>query len=59
MTDIRKAVNQELILGTGRFREDVAQVLGRRVDVQKPGRKKVRDQAAWLASNLDSSSNNI
>ena len=33
MTDIRKAVNQELILGTGRFREDVEQVLGRRVGV--------------------------
>jgi len=40
LDDIRKAVNQELVLGSERFREEIEQVLGKRIGPQKQGRKK-------------------
>jgi len=40
ITEIRKAANQGLVLGGERFREEIERVLGRRVGLQKAGRKK-------------------
>lgn len=53
LTDIRKAVNQGLILGTGRFRDEVEQALGRRVGPQKPGRRKNARAADWAGMQTD------
>jgi len=41
--DIRAALNQELILGDSRFREQIETMTQRRVEPGKPGRPKVRE----------------
>ena len=43
LTDIRKAVNQELILGGGRFKGEIERVLGKRIGPQQQGRRKSKE----------------
>jgi putative transposase len=40
LTQIRKAVSRELVLGNERFRQEIERVLGRRVEPKKRGRQK-------------------
>ena len=45
LSEIRKALNQCLVLGSERFKGEIEQALGRRIGVQKPGRRKGERQA--------------
>ncbi len=40
LTQIRKAASRELVLGNERFRQEIEQALGKRVEPQKRGRRK-------------------
>jgi len=45
--EIREAVNQELVLGNGRFKDEIEQVLQRRVRPGKPGRPCVKEEGEY------------
>ncbi len=40
LTEIRKAASRELVLGNERFRQEIEQALGKRVELRKRGRRK-------------------
>ena len=40
LTEIRKAASRELVLGNERFRREIEQALGKRVEPQKRGRRR-------------------
>jgi len=45
--EVREALNQELVLGSERFKDEIEQMLQRRVRAGRPGRPRVEENVVY------------